>query len=64
MAAKDPSPDSWRGALKSSYPLGPGFSDADWKIELIINTATVLETRYDVVAAIKGIHEPGIRTIS
>lgn len=64
MAAKDPSPGSWRGSLKSPYPIGPGFSDPDWKIELLINTATVSETRYDVVAAIRGIHEPGDDTLT
>jgi len=59
MAAREQSPASWRGALPCSYPLGPGFSDSDWSLEVTVSTANIVSTSYDVVAAIKGAQDPG-----
>lgn len=59
MDASEPSTESWRGSLKCSYPIGPGFLDPTWKIKMEVNTISVAKTYFDVLGALKGSQEPG-----
>lgn len=59
MSSENPSPESWRGDLLSSYPIGPGFSDFSWRMVMNVNTVNIVKNYYDMMGAIRGSQEPG-----
>lgn len=59
MSTSDPSAESWRGNLRSSYPIGPGFASSKWKIKMEVNTVNTIKTYFDVLGSLKGSQEPG-----
>ncbi|KAK2165001.1 hypothetical protein LSH36_56g02011 [Paralvinella palmiformis] len=57
MTGPEVNPD-WRGKLKITYRLGPGFKNRDWKTQMFIKTHTKNVTTYNVLGFIEGAIEP------